>query len=57
MSNIEVPFVSFKPLESELNLLKTFERVLNKSWYIDGTEDKEFETDFAKYLGIKHCVG
>ncbi len=57
MSNIEVPFVSFKPLESELNLLKTFERVLDKSWYIGGNEDKEFETDFAKYLGIKHCVG
>ena len=54
-----VPFVSFKPLEKELNadLRAAFERVLVNSWYIDGNEDKAFEAAFAAYCDRKHCIG
>ena len=56
---MKVPFVSFLPMEKELNqeLRTAFERVYKRSWYIDGMEDKAFETAFAKYCGIKYCVG
>ncbi len=55
--HMDIPFVSFKPLENELNLTEIFERVLNKSWYIGGDEDKAFEDAFAEYLGVRFCVG
>ena len=35
---------------------KTLE-VLRSGWYILGNELKSFESEFANYLGAKHCVG
>lgn len=56
---MNIPFVSFRPMEQELNmeLRGAFERVLNNSWYIEGEEDKAFEEAFAKYCDAKYCVG
>jgi len=56
---MNVPFVSFKPLEKELDsqLRAAFERVYSASWYIDGKEDKAFEEAFAAYCDCKYCVG
>lgn len=56
---MNVPFVSFKPLEKELDsqLRAAFERVFASSWYIDGKEDKAFEEAFAAYCNTKYCVG
>lgn len=56
---MRVPFVSFKPLEKELDaqLRGAFERVYENSWYIDGNEDKAFEKAFAAYCDSKYCVG
>ncbi|MBQ8945893.1 MAG: DegT/DnrJ/EryC1/StrS family aminotransferase [Lachnospiraceae bacterium] len=56
---MKVPFVSFIPLEQELNneLHEAFERVLSSSWYIEGEEDKRFEQSFAGYIGTKYCIG
>lgn len=56
---MEVPFVSFLPMEHELNaeLHAAFERVYKKSWYIEGLEGKTFEASFAKYCGAEYCVG
>ena len=56
---MNIPFVSFVPLEKELgqDLKQAFERVLNKSWYIRGTEVEEFEKTFSKYCGTDYCVG
>jgi dTDP-4-amino-4,6-dideoxygalactose transaminase len=31
--------------------------VLDKGWFILGNEVKEFETSFAKYCDMKHCIG
>ena len=54
-----IPFVTFSPMENELNkeLIGAFERVFNRSWYIDGNEDSAFERAFALYSNVKHCVG
>lgn len=56
---MRVSFVSFLPLEKELDheLREAFARVFEASWYIDGEEDKKFEAAFAKYCGVKYCVG
>ena len=42
---MRVPFVTFKPLEKELDteLRSAFERVYENSWYIEGEEGKKFE--------------
>lgn len=56
---MKVPFVSFQPMERELDkeLRAAFERVYARSWYIGGDEDKAFEMDFAKYCNVDYCVG
>ena len=56
---MKIPFVSFIPMEKELNeeLRDSFDRVFTRSWYIDGVEDKSFEKSFADYCGTKYCVG
>ena len=57
--SIQVPFVSFRPMEQELNtqLREAFDRVLTNSWYILGKEDAAFEEAFACYVGADHCIG
>ena len=56
---MKIPFVSFQPMERELNddLRAAFDRVFNRSWYIEGVEDGTFEKAFAEYCGAKCCVG
>lgn len=54
-----VPFVSFKPMEKELDiqLRDAFTRVFERSWYIEGKEDEAFEKAFAEYCDTRYCVG
>lgn len=56
---MKVPFVSFRPMEHELNkdIREAFDRVFQASWYIEGKEDESFEKAFAEYCGTKYCVG
>ena len=54
-----IPFCSFLPMEKELqtDLHCAFNRVLVRSWYIEGAEDKAFEEAFAEYCGTEYCIG
>ena len=56
---MNVPFVSFLPMEKELDkeLRHAFERVFTRSWYIGGKEDEAFEQAFAKYCTVNYCAG
>lgn len=56
---MKIPFVSFKPLEAELDsdIRAAFERVYTRSWYVEGEEDEAFEKAFADFCGTKYCVG
>lgn len=56
---MKIPFVSFRPMEEELNsdLRDAFERVFESSWYIEGKENKNFENKFSEYCGTDYCVG
>jgi len=33
------------------------DRVVNSGWYLQGKENENFETNYSKYIGTKHCVG
>src|SRR5574344_2054597 len=32
-------------------------RVVDSGWYLQGEENKRFETNYAKYIGTNYCVG
>lgn len=56
---MNIPFVSFLPMQKFLDkeLRNAFERVYERAWYIEGQEDQAFEEQFAKFCGVKYCVG
>ena len=56
---MNVPFATFKPMHNEIReeLNSAYEIVLDKSNFIQGTECKKFEEEFAKYCEVKYCVG
>lgn len=59
MKIVNIPFVTFKPMERELDceLREAFERVYKRSWYISGVEDENFEKAFGEYCCMEYCVG
>ncbi|MFA6200242.1 MAG: DegT/DnrJ/EryC1/StrS family aminotransferase [Bacteroidales bacterium] len=32
-------------------------RVVDSGWYLQGEENKRFEEDYAKYIGVNHAIG
>lgn len=56
---IKVPFLDFQSshLEIKKELDEAYQRVITSGWYILGRELEAFETEFAAYCGVKHCVG
>src|ERR1017187_3521350 len=41
----------------EPELTKAVQRVINSGWYLLGAEVKNFEQEYANYIGTKHCIG
>ncbi|MCS6955477.1 MAG: DegT/DnrJ/EryC1/StrS family aminotransferase [Candidatus Calescibacterium sp.] len=37
--------------------IKSFINVLESGWFILGENVKKFEEEFARYIGVKHCIG
>lgn len=56
---MKVPFLDLKhshdAIESDLN--DAFKRVLSSNLFIMGSELESFESEFAEYCGVSHCVG
>lgn len=54
-----VNFLDLKLLnkEMEAELKAASARVIDSGWYIGGKELSYFEADFAKYCGVKECIG
>jgi len=54
-----VPFLDLKKVNSQYRdeLVAAATRVIDSGWYIQGTEVKAFEKEFASYCGTKYCVG
>ncbi|MCK9353814.1 MAG: DegT/DnrJ/EryC1/StrS family aminotransferase [Gallionella sp.] len=55
----QVPFLDLQRIHREIRgpLEEAFHRVLDSGWFIMGPEVEAFEAEFAKYCGVKHCVG
>jgi len=50
-NSLEEITASFEPELSQAVL-----RVVKSGWYLLGNEVKQFETSFATYCGVKHCI-
>lgn len=56
---MKIPFVDlnaqYHSIQKEIN--QTITKVLSETAFIGGTYVKEFEENFAGYIGVKHCIG
>ena len=56
---MQIPFLSLKAINQnyEAQIEKIVTEILSSGWYILGDRLKQFETEFAQYCGVKHCIG
>lgn len=56
---MKIAFLDFKGPYEELKdeLDGAYRRVMESGWYILGKEVEAFESEFAAYCGVKHCIG
>lgn len=56
---MSVPFLDLRAAYAELrdDIDEAVKGVLERGWYLLGAELTAFEEEFARYLGVKHCVG
>jgi len=56
---MKVPFATFEPMHNEIRnkLDNAYKTVINSNYFIQGKECEEFEKEFAKYCGVKYCIG
>ena len=54
-----IKFLDLKKINDsfEPQLLNSIRRVLNSGWYLLGEEVNAFESEYATYIGTKHCIG
>lgn len=54
-----IPFLDLKAINAQYadELKQATARVIDSGWYVQGTECKAFEAEFANYCGTDHCVG
>ena len=55
---MKVPFADLRALHAPLkaDLMAVFERVLDNNSFILGPEVQKFETAFAAFVGVQHCI-
>jgi len=54
-----IPFLDLKSINMQYfnEYEKAFDDVIRSGWYIQGTQVKAFEQEFADYCETKHCIG
>jgi len=54
-----IPFLDLKGINAQYRneLIEAATQVIDSGWYIQGTQVKAFEQEFADYCGTKHCIG
>ncbi|NLQ18974.1 DegT/DnrJ/EryC1/StrS family aminotransferase [Marinomonas sp. M1K-6] len=54
-----IPFLDLKAINAQYRdeLVEAATRVIDSGWYVQGTEVKAFEQEFAEYCGTKLCIG
>lgn len=54
-----IPYLSLKKV-TDMHLEEiedAVKKVIESGWYLQGEATKRFESDYAKYIGTKYCVG
>ncbi|MCI8968189.1 MAG: DegT/DnrJ/EryC1/StrS family aminotransferase [Lachnospiraceae bacterium] len=56
---MQISFVSLEKMHSEIRevLDDAYKRVIERNWFVQGEECRKFEEKFARYCGVKYCVG
>jgi len=56
---MKIPFLNLKVVNQvyEPEIAEIVLEILNHGWYILGERLKQFESEFAQYCGVKHCIG
>lgn len=56
---MHIPFLDLQApyLELKEQMNEAFQRVMESGWYVLGKEVEAFESEFAEYCGVKHCIG
>lgn len=56
---MKIPFAKFDFMHKDIKkeLFEKFEEVYDRGWFIQGTESKSFEEEFAAYCGAEYCIG
>lgn len=54
-----IPFLSLKDVtalyEAEIN--QAVARVIKSGWYLQGSENENFEKNYSEFIGVKHTIG
>lgn len=56
MADSRVPLFSAQAANHGIDFEAPIKRVLQSHWYVLGNEVGEFESEFAAYVGVPHCV-
>lgn len=56
---MNIPFADFTPMHQEVReqMLRKFQDVYDKGWFIDGENCAAFEKHFSEFCGVPYCVG
>src|SRR3954469_19208124 len=56
---MKVPILDLKPAYDELRreLDAAYHRVMESGWVLLGKELDAFESEYARSIGVKHCIG
>mgnify|MGYP000123480679 CR=1 FL=1 len=54
-----IPFLDLKSINAQYReeLINACTEVIDSGWYVQGSQYKAFEEEFAQYCGTKHCIG
>ena len=54
-----IKFLDLKAITDsfEPQLSQAVQQVVSSGWYLQGVENKQFETEYAAWCGTKHCIG
>lgn len=54
-----IPFLSLQKITQKYSeeIHEAVSRVVDSGWYLQGEENKRFETNYARYIGTKYAVG
>lgn len=56
---MQVPLLDLKEITAKYKaeIHEAVLRVTDSGWYLQGTETKNFEVNYARYIGTRHCIG